>query len=57
VAYAQRLNDASEVRFERDRLAHIGATDQPKETLALELPVQMPDVSVPVIELFMEAEN
>jgi alpha-L-fucosidase len=42
VAYAQLLNDASEIRM------------QEKEgTLTLTLPVQQPDVAVPVIELFL----
>lgn len=43
VAYAQLLNDASEVRFrEKDG------------TLTLRLPVRKPDVLVPVIELFLK---
>jgi alpha-L-fucosidase len=42
VAYAQLLNDASEIRM------------QEKEgTLTLTLPIQQPDVVVPVIELFL----
>jgi len=48
VAYAQLLNDASEVKFTEK-------PDEPKKTLTLELPVVKPNVTVPVIELFMKA--
>ena len=53
MAYAQLLNDASEIR----RLDALEHHDQPglgADTLALELPIQPPDVEVPVIELFLE---
>ncbi|NQT85192.1 alpha-L-fucosidase [bacterium] len=54
VEYAQLLNDASEVRFIEPR-AHEGATpDSDRQTLTLDLPVHKPDVTVPVIELFMK---
>jgi alpha-L-fucosidase len=46
VEYAQLLNDASEVLMK--------SQDGEAETLALTLPVQQPDVTVPVIELFMK---
>ncbi|MEU7854713.1 alpha-L-fucosidase [Nonomuraea sp. NPDC049141] len=57
VRYAQLLNDASEIR----RLVPDPAVDSgnsqlgtlPPETLTLQLPVQRPDVAVPVIELFL----
>src|SRR5207253_1116548 len=42
VAYAQLLNDASEVRF-----------TEKEGTLTLRLPVRQPDVVVPVVELFL----
>ncbi|MCK4965742.1 alpha-L-fucosidase, partial [bacterium] len=42
VKYAQLLHDASEIRF----------TD--KNTLRLSLPVKKPDVTVPVIEIFLK---
>lgn len=45
VAYAQLLNDASEIK-----LANDGGTG---ESLTLELPIQPPPVAVPVIELFL----
>ncbi len=57
VAYAQLLNDASEVR-----MLEINPHEQAQNTtmsgeegmLTLELPVQRPDVAVPVIELFLK---
>jgi len=57
VAYAQLLNDASEVRMlgeipEGSYGAH-SETRKPQQ-LSLELPVAKPDVSVPVIELFLK---
>lgn len=42
VAYAQLLNDASEIHF-----------TESEDTLTLQLPVVKPDVTVPVIELFL----
>ncbi|WP_022900067.1 alpha-L-fucosidase [Humibacter albus] len=57
VTYAQLLNDASELKT---RVIDPGATaqnltqgGQPEGTLTLTLPVQRPDVAVPVIELFL----
>jgi len=54
VEYAQLLNDASEIRF-ADAAARLerwgGACG---DTITLELPVQKPDVTVPVIELFLK---
>jgi alpha-L-fucosidase len=43
VAYAQLLNDASEIR-----------TQENDGTLTLSLPIQQPDVAVPVVELFLK---
>jgi alpha-L-fucosidase len=55
--YAQLLNDGSEIRIIRHGptkvLTHMKARVDP-EDLALELPVQKPDVAVPVIELFLK---
>ena len=46
IGYAQLLHDASEVRYQ----------DRPGEgTVTLELPVQRPDVVIPVIELFLKS--
>jgi alpha-L-fucosidase len=55
VEYAQLLNDGSEICFHRD--GHQGLNFKgltAPETLTLELPVQRPQVTVPVIELFMK---
>jgi alpha-L-fucosidase len=56
VAYAQLLNDASEVkmldRAPQDSCGAMKAKHKPK-LLTLELPVQKPSVTVPVIELFL----
>lgn len=57
VAYAQLLHDASEVR----RIEHTGEVAAQNttmgslgpDTLTLQLPIQRPDVEVPVIELFL----
>lgn len=53
VAYAQLLNDASEIR-RLDAPQHHDSPDIGADTLVLELPIQPPDVEVPVIELFLE---
>lgn len=54
VAYAQLLHDASEVRYVEapERLLHWDANA--KDTTVLELPVVKPDVTVPVVELFLK---
>jgi alpha-L-fucosidase len=57
VEYAQLLNDASEVGLvtlppgAEAGLIHPGG--QPEGTLTLKLPVQRPDVALPVVELFL----
>ena len=59
VEYVQLLHDASEVKLQPDawvahqQQAHGVAADQ-RKTLVLELPVQKPDVTVPVLELFLK---
>ncbi|MBN1465923.1 alpha-L-fucosidase [candidate division KSB1 bacterium] len=53
VAYAQLLNDASEIRFTE----HGRAGDEGGETrLTFDLPVKQPEVAVPVIEVFLKAD-
>jgi alpha-L-fucosidase len=47
VKYAQLLNDASEVSFDEPE-------DSEEQTLVLNLPVRKPDVTVPVVELYMK---
>ncbi len=48
VEYAQLLHDASEVRITER------ADDNRNSTLCLDLPIQRPDVLVPVVELFIK---
>jgi alpha-L-fucosidase len=57
VAYAQLLNDASEVKvIEHDpsRKAYLTEIGTTPGAVILELPVQKPDVVVPVVELFLK---
>ena len=55
VSYAQLLNDASEIKFSRPpQHEHVGTNKNAcKDTITLQLPVQKPEVTVPVIELFL----
>lgn len=57
VAYAQLLNDASEIVMEQtdpDQQAHtLVPSGQPAGTLTLRLPTRPPAVAVPVVELFL----
>ena len=58
VAYAQLLNDGSEVGLTSlppgTHAGTIHPGGQPEGTLTLKLPVQRPDVAVPVVELFLD---
>lgn len=58
VGYAQLLHDASEVGFSEispDQAAqNTTPGGQPAGTLTLTLPIQQPDVAVPVVELFLK---
>jgi alpha-L-fucosidase len=57
VEYAQLLNDASEIKMlKRIPEANYGAMQENREAtlLTLELPIKKPDVTVPVIELFLK---
>ncbi len=54
VSYAQFLHDASEIRFDEpsdEPGQHY--LQVPSDTLTLPLPIQRPDVAVPVVELFL----
>jgi alpha-L-fucosidase len=57
VAYAQLLNDASEIGLislpPGSQASTIHPGGQPEGTLTLKLPVQRPDVAVAVVELFL----
>lgn len=58
VAYAQLLNDASEIRMAEGKVEmtmEAGAFNEGRseDTLTLSLPVKKPNVTVPVIELFL----
>lgn len=60
VAYAQLLNDASEVttRVYEDRDAQGTYIEGlPSNTLTLKLPIPEPDVAVPVVELFLKPQR
>jgi len=50
VEYAQLLNDASEIFMRENVYGH----NVPEDTLVLEIPVQQPNVEIPVIELFLK---
>lgn len=57
VEYAQLLNDASEIRMQREKIKpEAGAMEVAAEndTLTLEIPVVPPNVTVPVIELVLK---
>jgi len=56
VEYAQLLNDASEVKMQADSwFAGQSVGSIPKNTLTLDLPIQKPNVTVPVIEMFLKS--
>jgi alpha-L-fucosidase len=54
VKYAQLLNDASEIAFVEPHGDQAKAENEAHQTLTLSLPVQKPNVVVPVIELFLD---
>jgi alpha-L-fucosidase len=57
VKYAQLLNDASEIKFfteEPNKNALHTKIECPPDTLFIELPIQKPNVEVPVVELFLK---
>ena len=59
VAYAQLLNDASEIPIKgladwQTQLIDLKTREKMKDTLTLTLPVKKPEVTVPVIELFLK---
>ena len=54
VEYAQLLNDASEVKMTTLSEHQASMEREHKDTLTLRLPVQKPNVTVPVVELFLK---
>lgn len=54
IEYAQLLNDASEIKFQRIENSHDMASETPKGAVTLCLPEVKPPVQVPVIELFLK---
>ena len=54
VEYAQLLNDASELPMIVREAWQDAFEDKQEDTLILKLPVQQPNVAVPVIELFLQ---
>jgi alpha-L-fucosidase len=52
--YAQLLNDASEVKLTTPPAHQAEVEGDARNTLTLELPVQKPNVAVPVVELFLK---
>jgi alpha-L-fucosidase len=55
IAYAQLLNDASEIRFTEEGIEPAGTTGKKAaNVLALQLPIAKPRVEIPVIELFLK---
>jgi len=57
VEYAQLLNDASEIKMSAGKRAVVEpvADSTSSDTLVLEIPVKKPNVTVPVIELFLKS--
>lgn len=54
VKYAQLLNDGSEIKFIQEHRSSVMNEDISGNTLILGLPIQKPDVVIPVIELFLK---
>ena len=54
VEYAQLLNDASEIKFADSSMPLPRWGGMAEDTITLDLPVQKPNVTVPVIELFLK---
>lgn len=53
IKYAQFLHDGSEVQFVKGRRSPVLAETVSDDTVILGLPIQKPDVEIPVIELFL----
>ena len=60
VEYIQFLHDASEIIYQegpaRDAHYMVDTESRSQDTVTLELPIQRPDVLVPVVEIFLKDE-
>ena len=54
VEYAQLLNDASEIKFSEPAAHRVEMGTKHEGTITLRLPVEKPNVTVPVVELFLK---
>jgi len=52
--YAQFLNDASEVKIKSERGAWMDNDGENGNSITFQLPIQKPDVEIPVIEIFLK---
>ncbi len=56
IEYAQMLNDGSELLFEEYNPKNLHGSRTPEGFMKLCLPIQRPDVALPVVELFLKPE-
>ncbi|MFW5773959.1 MAG: alpha-L-fucosidase, partial [Tangfeifania sp.] len=54
VMYAQLLNDASEVKIKSEKGAWMDNASEDNISVTFQLPIQKPDVEIPVIEIFLK---
>jgi alpha-L-fucosidase len=54
IEYAQFLHDGSEVQAPEARVGHHRTDQFPPDTMTLRLPVQRPNVTYPVVEMFLK---
>jgi alpha-L-fucosidase len=54
VLYAQFLNDASEVKIKSEKGAWMDNANKDNTSVTFQLPIQKPDVEIPVIEIFLK---
>ena len=54
VSYAQFLHDASEIKLKKQKGAWLDEVDDSQHTVTLSIPIEKPDVQIPVIEVILE---
>lgn len=54
VSYAQFLHDASEIKLKKQKGAWLDEVDDGQHTVTLSIPIEKPDMQIPVIEVFLE---